>query len=117
MKRVLCPRDQLLYRVSESHGGIPTTPSSGEAAPLVSSPRICNLGGLSHTAPVRIEVVLGCGQVLFSREGSRHDAAAVLSSGLLHLEVHTPDRGEINHYPHPKLSINSSDCCMLKAKL
>ncbi len=34
----------------------------------ISSPRICDLGGLSHASPVAIEVVLGCGQIAVSGE-------------------------------------------------
>ncbi len=71
-KRVLCPQYQLLCCSSRSYCGIPTTPGFGEAAPFFSSPRICNLGRLSHTAPIGIEVVLRRGKVPVPWKGSGH---------------------------------------------
>lgn len=73
-KRVLCPQYQLSCCSSRSYCGIPTTPAFGEAAPFISSPRICNLSRLSHAAPIGIEVVLRCGEVPVPWKGSRHSA-------------------------------------------
>lgn len=38
-----------------------------------SSPRVCDLGGLLHTAPVSVEIVLRSGQIPVAGQRSRHD--------------------------------------------
>ena len=72
-KRVLMPHCQRSGLCLGNHCGLPTTPASGEAAPFVSSPRISNLGGLFHTAPVGIKVILGGGEVTIAGERGGHD--------------------------------------------
>ena len=52
--------------------GIPTTPSAGEVARNISSPRIRYLSRLSHAAHVAIQVVLRGGKVAVARKRGGH---------------------------------------------
>ena len=81
-KRVLMPHCQRSGLCLGNHCGLPTTPASGEAAPFVSSPRISNLSGLFHTAPVGIKVILGGGKVAIAGERGGHDGVMMWRTGL-----------------------------------
>ena len=63
----------------EGRCGIPTTPTSGEAAPSIFSPGIRYLGGLLYSAPVGVEVVLGGRELAISGERPRHGGSICLA--------------------------------------